>query len=307
MMERKRTAAMGHLSALAAILIWGSTYISTKTLLIDFRPLEILMLRFSIGFVTLFLMHPRAVRTKSWKEEMLFALAGLCGVTLYFLLESIALTYTLASNVGVIVSMAPFFTAVLSHFMLRGERFRPQFFLGFVVALTGIFLIGYNANEVLRLNPLGDVLALLAALAFALYSVLMRKITSFGYHTIGCTRRVFLYGLLFMVPAAFQMDFSPDLQRILNGANLFHLLFLGLFASALCFAIWNWAVGVLGAVKTTLYIYIVPVVTILAAATVLHETVTPLALLGAFLALAGMFIAEHRPARQSAREAAGLP
>ena len=301
-MEQKRTAA-GHLAALAAILVWGSTYISTKTLLKDFQPLEILLFRFVIGYVTLFLMHPRAVKTKGWKEEMLFALAGLCGVTLYFLLECVALTYTLASNVGVIVSMAPFFTAVLSHFLLKGERFRPQFFVGFLVALTGIFLIGYNGSEVLRLNPIGDVLALLAALAFALYSVLMRKISRLGHHTISSTRRVFFYGLLFMAPPSLRMDFSPDFQRLFIGGNLFHLLFLGLFASALCFAAWNWAVGILGAVKTTVYIYVVPVVTILAAALVLREQITPVALLGAFLALSGMFIAERRPARQKVQEA----
>jgi drug/metabolite transporter (DMT)-like permease len=272
-------------------------------LLASFSPLEILVLRFIIGYVTLLLMHRRGVKTKGWREELLFALAGLCGVTLYFLLECIALTYTLASNVGVIVSMAPFFTAVLSHFLLKGERFRPQFFVGFIVALTGIFLIGYNANEVLRLNPIGDVLALLAALAFALYSVLMRKISSFGYHNISCTRRVFLYGLLFMAPAALRMEFSPDLHRLLIAGNLFHILFLGLLASALCFAAWNWAVGVLGAVKTTVYIYIVPVVTILASALVLHEKITPLALAGAFLALAGMFIAERKTVKAGVQEA----
>jgi drug/metabolite transporter (DMT)-like permease len=259
--------------------------------------------RFVIGYATLFLIHPRIVKTKSWKEELLFALAGLCGITMYFLLEIIALTLTLASNVGVIVSMAPFFTAVLSHFLLKGERFRPQFFVGFVVALAGIFLIGYNANEVLRLNPLGDVLALLSALAFALYSVLMRKIGSLGYHNIGCTRRVFFYGLLFMIPAAFKMEFSPNLLGLASASNLFHMLFLGLMASALCFVTWNWTVGILGAVKTTLYIYIVPVVTILAAAIFLHEKITPLALAGAFMALLGMFIAERRHIKPGIQEA----
>lgn len=302
-MEQKRIMAIGHLTAFLTILIWGSTYISTKILLVDFSPIEILVFRFTIGYVTLFLAHPRAVKTKSWKEELLFALAGLCGVTLYFLLENIALTYTLASNVGIIVSMAPFFTAVLSHFLLKGERFRPQFFVGFIVALTGIFLIGYNANEVLRLNPIGDILALLAALAWALYSVLMRKVRNLGYHTIGCTRRVFFYGLLFMIPAALRMEFTLNLNRLASASNLFNLLFLGLMASALCFATWNWAVGILGAVKTTLYIYIVPVVTILAAALVLHEKITPLALAGAFLALLGMFIAERRTEKPGVQEA----
>jgi drug/metabolite transporter (DMT)-like permease len=302
-MDNKRMMPIAHLSAFLAILIWGSTYISTKTLLLEFKPLEILIFRFVLGYVTLLLIHPRMVKTKSWKEELLFVLAGLCGITMYFLLEIIALTFTLASNVGVIVSMAPFFTSVLSHFLLKGERFMPQFFVGFIVALTGIFLIAYNGSKVLKLNPLGDVQALLSALAFALYSILMRKISSLGYHNIGCTRRVFFYGLLFMIPAAFKMEFSLNLLRLANTTNLFHLLFLGLLASALCFVSWNWTVGILGAVKTTMYIYIVPVVTILAAAVFLHERITPLALAGAFLTLSGMFIAERKTVKAGVQEA----
>lgn len=59
---------------------------------------------------------------KERKQELYFAAAGLCGVTLYYLLENIALTYTFVSNVGVIISIAPFFTAILAHVFLKGER-----------------------------------------------------------------------------------------------------------------------------------------------------------------------------------------
>ncbi len=64
------------------------------------------------------------------EKELLFAGAGLTGVTLYFLLENIALTYTFASNVGIIVAVVPFFTALLAHFLLKGEGFSRRFFLG---------------------------------------------------------------------------------------------------------------------------------------------------------------------------------
>lgn len=293
-MKGNRTTAAGHLSALFCILIWGTTFISTKILLITFSPIEILVLRFVMGFVALFIVYPKRVKTASLKEELLFVGAGLCGVTMYFLLENVALTYTLASNVGVIVSIAPFFTAILSHFFLKGERLSRSFLIGFVIAITGIFLIGYNTNQVLKLNPTGDLLALLAALAWAMYSTLMRKIRELNYNTIGCTRRVFLYGLILMIPALFLMDFKPDFSKVFVPVNLMNLLFLGLFASALCFVFWNWTVGILGAVKTSLYIYIVPVVTMIAAALFLNETITPTALIGACLALLGMFLAERK-------------
>ena len=98
----------GHLAAFITILIWGTTFISTKVLLKTFSPVEILFIRFVMGYLALWLVCPRILRPDSRRQEPLFAAAGLCGITMYYLLENIALTYTLASNVGVIISIAPF-------------------------------------------------------------------------------------------------------------------------------------------------------------------------------------------------------
>ncbi|MCB6367639.1 DMT family transporter, partial [Intestinibacillus massiliensis] len=95
-------AMKGHGAALFTILVWGTTFISTKILLTDFTPIEILFFRFLLGLAALILVYPRRLRLTERKQEVTFALAGLCGVCLYYLLENIALTYTMASNVGVI-------------------------------------------------------------------------------------------------------------------------------------------------------------------------------------------------------------
>lgn len=294
-MINQRKINTGHLLALLTILIWGTTFISTKILLKDFTPVEILFFRFLIGYFVLLLIYSRPIRTTSFKEELLFISAGLCGVTLYFLIENIALVYTLASNVGVIVSIAPFFTAVIAHFFLEEEKFHRQFFIGFLIALTGIILIGLNGSYLLPLNPIGDLLALLAPVVWAIYSVLMRKLSLLKVHTIGATRRVFFYGLLFMLPPLFLFDFQLGLSRFKEISNVAHLLFLGLGASALCFLTWNKAVGILGAVKTSVYIYIVPVITVAASALVLNEKITWAILTGTFLTLTGSYISERKP------------
>lgn len=116
------------MAALFTIIIWGTTFISTKVLLVDFRPVEILFFRFVMGYAALFLVCPRRMKNVTRRQEAAFALAGLSGISLYYLLENIALTYTLASNVGVIISAAPFFTAILSRFVLRSEgKLRANF------------------------------------------------------------------------------------------------------------------------------------------------------------------------------------
>ncbi|MEK5255551.1 DMT family transporter [Paenibacillus sp. RS8] len=293
-MDQRKTNT-GHLLALITILIWGTTFISSKILLTDFTPVEILFFRFLLGYFVLLLIYSRPVRTKSFKEELLFVSAGLCGITLYFLLENIALVYTLASNVGVIVSIAPFFTAVIAHFFLEEEKFHRQFIIGFVIALSGIILIGLNGSFLLKLNPIGDLLAFIAPMVWAIYSVLMRKISGLQVHTIGATRKVFFYGILFMLPALFIFDFHLDLSRFKDTQNMTNILFLGLGASALCFVTWNRAVGILGAVKTSVYIYIVPVVTVAASALILNEKITWATLLGTFLTLTGSYISERKP------------
>lgn len=291
-MESKKS--IGHLAALLTIIIWGTTFISTKILLVDFKPVEILFFRFAMGYLVLLMICPRRLKGVERKQELTFIAAGLCGICLYYLLENIALTYTMASNVGVIISAAPFFTAILAHLFMRSEeKLRANFFVGFVVAMIGIFLISFHGSS-LELNPMGDILALIAAFVWACYSILTKKISSYGYPVILTTRRTFFYGILFMIPTLFFFDFKMDLSRFENISYLFNILYLGLGASALCFVTWNFAVKVLGAVKTSVYIYMVPVITVVTSVLILHERVTLLSGIGTILTLVGLFLSESK-------------
>lgn len=297
----KNPQATGHLSALVTILIWGTTFISTKVLLVAFQPVEILFIRFVLGLIALIVVCPHRLKGTMPRQELTFAAAGLCGVCLYYLLENIALTYTLASNVGVILSVAPFFTAILSHVVFKGtEKLRPSFFGGFVLAMAGIALISFNGSA-LSLNPMGDLLALLAALVWACYSILTKKISGYGYSTLITTRRVFCYGIAFMIPAMFLFDVQWELSALAQPVYLLNLIFLGLGASALCFVTWNTAVKLLGPVRTSVYIYMSPVITVVTSALILHEPVTPLAAGGMALTLAGLFLSEGRSLRPRAK------
>ncbi len=291
-MDKKTTA--GHITALITIVIWGTTFISTKILLADFTPIEILFFRFLLGLFVLIIIYPKRLKITDKRQELTFAAAGLCGICLYYLLENIALTYTMASNVGVIISVAPFFTAVLSHvFMKAEEKLKAPFFIGFIVAMVGICLISFNGSK-LELNPLGDILAIVAAFVWAVYSLLTRKISSFGYNTIVATRRIFTYGILFMLPFLFVLDFRFDVQKFVKPEYALNLIYLGLGASALCFVTWNYAVKVLGAVKTSVYIYMVPVITVVTSVIVLKEEITWIAAIGIGFTLIGLFLSESR-------------
>lgn len=296
----KSNRISGHLAAFVTILIWGTTFISTKVLLGVFTPIEILMIRFLIGYLALWCVRPRRLEVKDKKQEWYFAAAGLCGITLYYLLENIALTYTLASNVGVIISIAPFFTAIFAWLFLHDKRPGIRFLLGFFIAMAGIMLLSFGKDANLQINPAGDLLGIAAAVIWAAYSIITKKISSFGYNTILSTRRIFFYGLIFMLPILPFIDFHVDIQDIVNKTMFLNLIFLGLGASALCFVTWNTAVKHLGSVKTSVYIYMVPVITAVTSALILHEKITKAAVCGIALTLTGLFLSEKRTGEKEA-------
>lgn len=283
-----------HGAALLTILIWGTTFIATKILLTALTPVEILFLRFALGLAALWLARPQLLRTQNYKQELTLAAAGLCGICLYYLLENIALTYTLASNVGVIISAAPFLTALLECAANQSWRSLTRwFFVGFATAMAGICLLSFHGAR-LAFNPLGDGLALAAALVWACYSLLMQKIAAYGYPTILATRRIFAYGLLFMLPFAVLSDTGWHWEVLRQPMYWGNLLFLGLGASALCFVTWNYAVKILGPLRTSVYIYLVPVITVAAAAVILREPFTLATAAGTALAMAGLFISNYK-------------
>ena len=294
---------IGQAATLVTILIWGPTFISTKVLLDTLSPVEILFLRFSLGYLALWLAAPRRLRLTDRRQEGLFALAGLCGVTLYYGFENLALSATRASNVGVIISIAPFFTVLFSAVFLKEKRPGLRFFAGFLIAMAGIMLISFN-QEAVEIHPVGDGLAVLAAMIWAVYCLLSRRISELGYNVLLATRRTFFYGLLFMLPLTFT-QFSVSLPTILRPEILFNLVFLGLGASALCFVTWNLAVGILGSVKTSVTIYIVPVITAVASALVLHEPLTPKVILGLALTLGGLVLSQKTNQEKEQKEQYG--
>ena len=291
-MENKRL--LGHLAAIFTIIVWGTTFISTKVLLTDFQPVEILFVRLLLGLMALFIVDPHPVKGVTLKQELTFAAAGLTGITMYYLMENVALTYTLASNVGVIVSVSPFFTVILASIFLKSEgKMRLNFFLGFIVAMIGIALISFNGAK-LQLNPIGDFLCLGSAFVWGWYSVLSKKIGEYGYSVIQITRKIFVYGILFMIPTLFFFDFNLNFETLLQPKYFMNYIYLGLCASATCFVTWNYAVKVLGAVKTSIYIYLIPVITIVASAAILKEPITWISATGAVLTVTGLFLSEYR-------------
>lgn len=290
--EKKKVLA--HIAGILTAVIWGTTFISTKVLLNDFEPITVLVYRFLIAYVAMMIIKPKPLRFESLKKEFWYFMAGLLGVTIYFLFENIGLTYTLASNASVIVSTAPMFTALLAFIFLKNEKPKKFFFIGFVFAMTGIALISFQGTSNLELHVVGDLLALGAAIVWAIYSIILKKHISMSSHMIEITKRIIFYGIITMLP--FGAIFGAELQmdKLFSGVNLVNFLYLGIGASAICYVTWNYSLEVLGALKASLYIYLVPVIAIITSVIVLGEPFTLTVGIGVVLTLAGLMISEKK-------------
>lgn len=293
-MKKNKKVMFAHILAFFTVIIWGTTFISTKVLLEEFTPVEILIYRFVVGYFVLTLFKPIPLPFQGIKKEIWYMLAGLSGVTIYFLFENSALTYTLASNVSIIVSLAPMFTAILGFLFLKQEKPGKFFFLGFLVAMLGIVLINYNGRTALQLNPIGDVLAIGAAFVWAVYSIVLKAKIPTGKEPLRATKRIFFYGILSMIPCSLFMGFTLDFDKILQPLYFGNIVYLGIFASAIGYLLWNHAIEVLGTLRSSVYIYIIPVITIIASALVLKEQVTLVIVTGAVLAICGLLISEKK-------------
>ncbi len=279
----------GHLLAFLTVAVWSSTFLVSKIVLRELLPIQVLGIRFFVAVVFLSIIFPHFKKPNSIKEELLFFLSGSC-LAAYFYFENSALIYTYSSNVSLIVATIPMITALISAIFLKSGFFSAKKWAGFMLAYFGVFLIIINVNKFEGTKPLGDFLALGAALMFAVYTLLMQKIKG-EYNLIELTRKVMGYGLI--VFAVINLFSYEAYKEVVFSKELFlALVYLGIVASSLAFLMWNKAIVVLGSVETNKYIYLVPVLTTFLSAIILHEKITYITILGTILILLGLSVSE---------------
>lgn len=285
-----------HLVAFLTVCVWGTTFVSTKVLMINgLSPAQIFTLRFAIAYILMLAFSHKRLFADKWRDEGLMALLGITGGSLYFLSENEAMNFTTTTNTSLIVCSCPLFATLLVRMFYKSARINTLQLLGSLLAFVGMGVVVLNGRFVLHLSPVGDALAFTACICWAVYSLLM-KMVSERYSAAFITRKVFFYGVLTITPYYIVEPGMPAMEIFLKPAVIGNLLFLGCLASMVCFLTWNWCISKLGAVKATNWVYFNPITTMMAASLILGERITVYFLLGAACILAGMYLAERRTA-----------
>jgi len=286
-----RSTTKGYILAITTIAIWSSTFIITKLILDFVSPTEILILRILLAIIVLFILYPKIDRDIQFHTEVLFLLSGVA-LALYFIFENSALNITYSSNVGLLVALSPIFTTIIVSIKEKKSYFFLKNNVGLMLSLLGVGLVVFGKEGFAGVNPFGDFLAISAGLMFSFYTAFLSDVTK-QYHIIQKTRKVFIYVLLSLV--IYSLIAGNSIIITNRSSNIIiGILYLGIIASSFAFIFWNKAIEYIGTFKTNLFIYLVPVITMVFSAIIFDDPVTPIKVVGAIFILLGLYIVQSK-------------
>lgn len=293
---------LANIGALLVMIAWGTSFLSSKVLMVDggFTPTEVFIYRFTFAYIILLILTAKKLRADNMKDEFLFCICGLCAGSIYFIAENYALQFTSTGNVSLLVSISPIFTTVLMAFLYRFMP-KPNVIIGSLIAFAGVACIIFSAGEGFEINPLGDLIALSASLSWAIYTIVVKRLTPI-YSSLFITRKLFFYGVITALPLLLIQHEPLKLYLLFDFSQpeyILNFLFLGIFCSAFAYLVWNEAMKVLGAIKANNYLYIQPLVTMIAGYYLLGEKIYLLGYIGCALIIGGIVFSERISFRNS--------
>jgi drug/metabolite transporter (DMT)-like permease len=281
--------------ALAAVIFWGFSFIATKTVIRELHPFTLLVLRFGIGALLLFLVQIcrdrsflKAFSFRDWISILLLAAIGVVAVTG---LQAYGLLYTTAINTGWIIAINPILITIAARLFL-GESITARKVSGILLGFFGIFLIiskgVFSLSIFGSVSSLGDFLAFGSALAWTTYTVGGRGFLA-RFSPLSSVAAITMVGCVIMFPLSFLMGRWDTVLR-LSPAAWAGVLFLGVFCSGLGYLFWYAALKKKDSIVVGMYLYLEPFATLIAAILILGEEVQWITMLGGGITLLGVYL-----------------
>lgn len=296
--NRKGNQWVYHLCAAFTVTAWGISFVSTRILLDHgLHPIEVYIYRFVLAYLAMLCFCHKKLLANSIKDELLFLACGLVAGSVYFIAENVALQYTLVSNVSLITSLPPLLTVLLIGLVYKTDRPGKGVLIGSAVAFVGVGLVIFNSSFNMALNPIGDLLSLLAAFCWAIYGLMLKPLNA-HYTEMFITRKVFFYGVLTAIPFLAVVPEMSNPRILLEPVCMWNLLFLAFMCSMAAYLLWAMAIVKIGPVTASNYMYFQPVITMIFALIALGEKITPVGYTGCALILLGVWLADYLQRRK---------
>ncbi|WP_226666473.1 DMT family transporter [Metabacillus litoralis] len=283
----KNTAAS--IYATMSITFWGVSFVSTKAVLDKLDPYTLLVIRFGIGslfLLLLLLLLGEKIKISLSYLPHLFVL-GILGVFIHQVIQATALLSIEASSAGWMISFSPIFTVILSMIFLN-EKLTVMKVIGMILAIFGVLMVtsAGSENGVAPSLNFGYLLMILSTLNWAVYSVLLKKL-NIQLSPLVITFYMSLLGFVCTLPFLFRNKGWEELT-LLNSGEWGHLFFLGIFVSGVAYWYWAKALTVLEASQVSVFLYLEPLATLIAAIILLNEKFMIISMIGGIIIIIGV-------------------
>jgi len=289
-----------YLGLCAASLFWATAFIAGKVVLAELTPLTAAGIRHLTASVLLFPFAWRARHRANLRAVLLpLAVMIVCGGVFYQWSFMAALQRTSATNASLLVALNPAFTVLLAP--LVGEALTRRGVAGVLVALAGAAVVITHGDPAVLASLLharsGDLLAILAAVLWALFNVCSRHVVGHLPHAM---TNALCYGIGSAVMLTLALPEAPFAQIVhASPSALAALLSMVVLSSVLAGQFFLYGVHTVGVGRTVVFVYLVPVITALLSAVFLGEPLLAAQVAGGALVLAGVWITTRTPVRQT--------
>ena len=283
-----------HLCGVIAMIVWGLSFIWSTQVYKNLNPTATIFLRLVVAtvFFTAILFIFRLNEKIDRKHLKLFALAALFEPFLYFIFEGYGLKNTSPIIGSAIVAMIPLVTPVAASIFLK-EKMTPMNIIGLFVSFFGVITMLLNKNLEFTASPKGVIFLCITVLVAVGYSIALIKLTKL-YKPLTITWVQNIIGMIYFIPLVIIMEqFEPS--KFGNVSEyIVPLVCLGVFCSAIAYALWAFAYSKLGASKANVYTNLIPVFTAIFSYFIINEELTTQKIIGIVLVVGGLVLSQMK-------------
>lgn len=286
----KKQSSLVPLAGVAVAVIWGLTFLSTKVAVVELKPMTLALMRFVIATLLLppIVWLSRTSLAIRWKDVPLIVASGFMGITLYFFFENNGILRLSASESSIIIGTIPVLTLLVDVVVYR-RKIRSSVMAGILLSFVGVALIVVR-SEAAKASPGGYLFMIGAAISWVIYTFITKPLGD-KYSLLSITFWQIFFGMIGCIPFAL---FEGQSIARLSSQVIFNVLFLGILASAVGYWLYVLVLDKLGASRSSVFINLIPVVSVIASFVVLGERLAPLQLAGGAAAIFGVYLATSR-------------
>jgi len=282
---------LGILSIIFAMFIWGSSFIALKSAMVDLGEFTVIFFRMLIASACFLYFIKDFIKYNFTKKDIKFiVLLAFFEPCLYFIFEAKAMIYTSASQAGMITSLMPIITAMAAGYFLK-EIISRQLIFGSLIATFGAIWLSVQATTTASApNPLlGNFLEFCAMFCAAGYTIVARYLAN-RYSAIFITAIQAFIGAIFFLPFFIYEYTTTDMN--FTSTAIGWLFYLGIIVTLGGYGLYNFALTKIDASKASMFIYLIPIFTLILAFVLLKETLSATELIASITILSGVILSQ---------------